>query len=133
MYRQASFLFLFFAPLLFGKIIASSHSLQRLHNRGKEADFLNQKTLGIVSAPGLAETKSRNLKDILQESLEKEIPGETEWTVEVQVDRIVGSATLLKHIMDQTNRLKETNNWDGAIAVTDLPVFHKKLYDRSAI
>lgn len=87
---------------------------------------MNQKTLGIVSAPGLAEAKSRNLKDILQESLEKEIPGETEWTVEVQVDRIVGSATLLKHIMDQTNRLKETNNWDGAIAVTDLPVFHKK-------
>ncbi|MDY0404899.1 hypothetical protein P5G51_005340 [Virgibacillus sp. 179-BFC.A HS] len=87
---------------------------------------MKQVTIGIVPAPGLPATICDKLSEKLEKILRKEIPEEATWKVEVEIDQLTGAAEKVKEIMDQAIQLKETNNWDYVISLTDLPIFYDK-------
>lgn len=83
-------------------------------------------TLGLVPAPQLP-TKivykiSESLKKTLQNAFEEGVC----WEVKVEVDRLTGAAETVKEILNQATEIKRRNEWDFAISLTDLPVFHEK-------
>lgn len=79
-----------------------------------------------MPAPGLTATIGYKLSGELENILREEIPGEATWKVEVEIDRLTGAADKVKEIMDQAIHLKNANEWDYVISLTDLPIFYNK-------
>lgn len=81
-------------------------------------------TVGLVVAPKLPNKLAHKLKDDLQEDLQENFTSPSNWEIEIEVNRITGSAETVKEIMNETKHLKQIRKWDYAISITDLPIFH---------
>lgn len=83
-------------------------------------------TLGIVTAPGLANQMSEKILKQVSDSLNEAFDHQVEWTLYITVDQVTGAAESSAKIMQQAAHLKKKNDWDFAISLTDLPIFHDK-------
>lgn len=85
----------------------------------------SQMKAGIIAAPGQAEKITSDLIDFLPEKLRTEFDEEQTWGVEWLVDPLTGAAETAEEILDNANIIKQRREWDFAICLTDLPIFHK--------
>lgn len=79
---------------------------------------------GIIAAPGQAEKITGSLIDFLSEKLNTEINDDLHWEIEWLVDPLTGAAETAEEILDNANVIKQRREWDYAICLTDLPIFH---------
>lgn len=79
---------------------------------------------GIIAAPGQAEKITGGLIDFLPEKLKNEIDNELNWEMEWLVDPLTGAAETAEEILHNANVIKQRREWDYAICLTDLPIFH---------
>src|SRR5699024_11546473 len=67
---------------------------------------------------------SGSLIDFLSEKLNTEINDDLHWEIEWLVDPLTGAAKTAEEILDNANVIKQRREWDYAICLTDLPIFH---------
>lgn len=83
-------------------------------------------TIGLVPAPQLPTEIVEKIIDDLKKDLNNELPDSISFNVEMKIDRLTGAADSVDTIIDEANHLKKEYNWDYAISLTDLPIFHEK-------
>lgn len=89
-------------------------------------DSLERLTLGILTAPELPEEIVADIVDDLSELLHTQVDRNVEWRLKTKTDPLSGTEGYSKVILDETARVKEQENWDLAISVTDLPIFFQR-------
>ncbi|AIF45154.1 hypothetical protein [Virgibacillus sp. SK37] len=82
--------------------------------------------LGLISAPDLPAEIASDLIKELPELLPDRIDKDVSWEVEMTIDSLVGVAENTKQVLEKADNIKEENNWDYAICLTDLPIFFGK-------
>lgn len=83
-------------------------------------------TIGLVPAPQFPAKLVKKFSDQLEDDLQDAFSKKVCWEVKMKIDRITGAADTVKAILDEAKYLKEKNNWDYVISLTDLPLFHNK-------
>lgn len=83
-------------------------------------------SLGIVTAPGLANQMSTKVETRLTDYLNQAFYHQVTWEVQIEVDQITGAAESAKEIMDQAVHMKKSYGWNLVISLTDLPIFHHR-------
>lgn len=82
--------------------------------------------IGIISAPDyaarLADKTLKNLKRQFEQYIDQQI----DWQIEQIIDPLTGAAEASQEILYSAASIKHKNEWDYAICLTDLPVFHDK-------
>lgn len=81
--------------------------------------------VGIISAPERASDLTSRMIEELANDFSSEINNDTKWKVDRIVDSLIGSTTTASEILDRTKDIKEEKEWNFAISVTDLPIFHR--------
>ncbi|MDY0395551.1 hypothetical protein ACFSMW_18430 [Virgibacillus halophilus] len=87
---------------------------------------MEEVVVGVVPAPELPATIARKLSLSLEKKLTEYIDDEVCWKVEIEIDSLTGAAEKVKEIMDEAKKLKEKNDWNYVICLTDLPIFNGK-------
>ncbi|MGM8213257.1 hypothetical protein ACLIBH_10820 [Virgibacillus sp. W0430] len=83
-------------------------------------------TIGIIASPDLPAQIAGNLVEKLPEALEKYVDVNVSWKINVDVDPLTGAAEYISEVFDKAVSLKEENQWDYVICLTDLPSFSGK-------
>src|SRR5690625_1957663 len=79
--------------------------------------------VGLITAPGYAESFGDALKKELHALLDYYISSDHEWQIEFLEDNLVGGTNMAEKVLVATHDRLEEHSWDFAIALTDLPVF----------
>ncbi|WP_112179813.1 MULTISPECIES: hypothetical protein [Paraliobacillus] len=87
---------------------------------------MSQIRIGLIAAPELPQEISNDIINQLPDIISKGIDGNVEWEVEIVVDPLTGAAETAKEVIDEAIDIKQENNWDYAICLTDLPLFAEK-------
>lgn len=87
---------------------------------------MESKTLGLITAPGLAKRMVKDLKEELPELLKYYVKDDYEWEVIPFEDTLTGGTNDSREILKRARSTKEDKNWDYSIALTDLPLFSGK-------
>ncbi|WP_233880150.1 hypothetical protein [Virgibacillus halodenitrificans] len=87
---------------------------------------INTIKLGLISAPDLPAEIASDLIKELPELLSEKIDKDVSWKVEMTIDSLVGVAENTKEVLEKADNIKEENEWDYAICLTDLPIFFGK-------
>lgn len=82
--------------------------------------------LGIVPSPDLPAVLTGKIIDNLPELLKNHVDEEITWKPEIVIDPLVGTAEYMNKLMDKVIYLKNKNNWDYMVCLTDLPHFMDK-------
>lgn len=82
--------------------------------------------LGLIPSPGYPADLTSKIVDDLPNLLEKKIETQCDWNAEILIDPLVGSAEQMNRLMNKVINIKEKNNWDYVICLTDLPQFMEK-------
>lgn len=82
--------------------------------------------LGLISSPGLPAELTSKIVDDLPDFLKRQVDQHISWKPEIVIDPLVGSAEYMNQLMDKVIDLKNKNNWDYVICLTDLPHFMEK-------
>lgn len=82
--------------------------------------------LGFIPSPDLPAELTTNFIDELPHFLRDHVDDSVRWTPEIVVAPLVGSAEYMNQLMDKAVTLKQQNNWDYVICLTDLPHFMNK-------
>lgn len=85
-----------------------------------------QRTVGLLTSPGLGERLAQDISETLPDSLKAHISDEVEWNVEIAADPLTGSNVAVDKILDEIAHKKSEHGWDYAISLTDLPIRHEK-------
>lgn len=80
----------------------------------------------LIAAPEFSTDIAEELKETLPEIFETEINRETKWTIETITDGFTSVAEDDEELLEGVLTLLETKNWDYAVSLTDIPLFHKK-------
>lgn len=80
--------------------------------------------IGLIAAPEFAEKLTSKLVKKLPSSLKKAISNQAEWKIDFIVDPMTGAAETIDEIFTKAKTLKEDNDWDYIVCLTDLPIFH---------
>lgn len=64
--------------------------------------------------------------DDLPNLLTNNVDEQKRWEPEIIIDPLVGSAEYMNKLLNKANHLKNKNNWDYVICLTDLPQFMEK-------
>lgn len=80
--------------------------------------------IGIIAAPERAAEITNSLINYLPDEFHAMIDNEIEWDVEWQVDPLTGAAETAQEIIYNAHVIKQRQDWDYAICLTDLPIFH---------
>src|SRR5215208_5303656 len=80
-------------------------------------------TLGLIPAPDIPETMSRELAPQLPKLLENRVDGDVSWEVPLVVDPLTGTDREGPEILDVCRERMLGEGWDLAICLTDLPVY----------
>ncbi len=91
-----------------------------------EVRKINTIKLGLISAPDLPAEIASDLIKELPELLSEKIDKDVSWKVEMTIDSLVGVAENTKEVLEKADNIKEENEWDYAICLTDLPIFFGK-------
>ncbi|APC47061.1 hypothetical protein BME96_02115 [Virgibacillus halodenitrificans] len=87
---------------------------------------INTIKLGLISAPDLPAEIASDLIKELPELLSEKIDKDVSWKVEMTIDSLVGVAENTQEVLEKADNIKEENEWDYAICLTDLPIFFGK-------
>lgn len=79
--------------------------------------------IGLIPSPDLPADITGKITDPLKQGLQKKIDHHVCWKIEHVVDPLVGSAEFIHEMADKAIKLKQNNNWDYVICLTDLPQF----------
>lgn len=82
--------------------------------------------VGIIAAPERAADISENIIGHLTEQFSKQIDNKINWEVEQLVDPLTGAAEAAQDILYNASYIKRNKEWDYAICLTDVPIFHHK-------
>ncbi|WP_084007212.1 hypothetical protein [Salisediminibacterium beveridgei] len=96
------------------------------HNAVKDAQKEKQLTLGLLTAPELPEEIIDKMKGSLPKLLKQYVDENVEWTIRTLTDPLSGSEGYSKEIMNELEKVKDRENWDLIISVTDLPIFFQR-------
>lgn len=86
---------------------------------------MNQIVVGLVPSPGLPEKITYKIIDGLATHIKKRTNWEINLRFEVKTDPITDASEQINKAMNIANHIKEENNWDYIICLTDLPRFSK--------
>ncbi|XVK97094.1 hypothetical protein AABC03_13955 (plasmid) [Staphylococcus nepalensis] len=87
---------------------------------------MNQIVVGLVPSPGLPEKITYKIIDGLATHIKKGINREINLKFEIKTDPIIDSSEEINKAMNIANHIKENNDWDYIICLTDLPRFSNK-------
>lgn len=90
------------------------------------ANHHEQNTLGILTAPELPEEIIDQMKGSLPELLKQYVDEHIDWTIKTLTDPLSGTEGYSKEIMRELGKVKEEENWDLIISITDLPIFFQR-------
>ncbi|KGP71626.1 hypothetical protein [Pontibacillus yanchengensis] len=82
--------------------------------------------IGVVSAPELPTDIAQKLIDKLPSLLNEHIEGDITFSVNLEVDPLVGAAENIHDTLDEAVERKHDRSWDFVICITDLPIFSYK-------
>ncbi|MFS0750523.1 hypothetical protein [Oceanobacillus sp. 1P07AA] len=83
------------------------------------------RSLGLISAPGYPKDIAARLQDELPNLLQYYVDENCEWELYYLEDPLTGAGDSLD-ILKATKEIKENNNWDFTVCLTDLPIFKEK-------
>ncbi|QKY70713.1 hypothetical protein [Lentibacillus sp. CBA3610] len=83
-------------------------------------------TVGLIPAPELPETIASELVGSLPEEFNENIDGDTSWEFSVIRDPLTGAAENVDKLIHRAEAIREANNWDYTVCLTDLPIFSNK-------
>lgn len=78
-------------------------------------------TVGLVPAPRMPQSLIDKIIDELPQIVSDAIDGNCDWTFEVEVSPLASSAEYINETIHRMVTIKEKNDWDYVIGVTDLP------------
>lgn len=87
---------------------------------------MNNIKLGLIPSPDLPADITSQFIDELPEFLRRTVNDTIEWKTQIVIDPLVGTAEHIKQVIDKSIQLKEKNDWDYVICLTDLPYFSDK-------
>lgn len=82
--------------------------------------------LGLIPSPDLPADLISKIVDDLPSFLSDTIDSSISWEPEIVIDPLIGSAEYMNELVDKSIQIKDKNNWDFVICVTDLPHFMDK-------
>lgn len=85
-----------------------------------------EKTIGLVVAPGVTEKLAESLVDDIPNILSKQNNNQHDWKVDLVVDPLTGYAESVEKIFKKIQDYHDKRQWDYVVAVTDLPMFHNQ-------
>lgn len=83
-------------------------------------------TVGLIPAPELPTFITHKLAEIMPNEFNQEIDGDISWELSVFPDPLTGAAENVDKLIERAEAIKESNQWDYAVCLTDLPIFSKK-------
>ena len=83
----------------------------------------NQKTVGLVVAPGVTERLAENLIQEMPKMLSTHYDHQQEWIFDLVTDPLTGFAESVDEIFEKVADYHDKRQWDYVIAITDLPMF----------
>ncbi|MBA9941182.1 5,10-methylene-tetrahydrofolate dehydrogenase [Ralstonia insidiosa] len=86
----------------------------------------NQKTVGLVVAPGVTERLAENLIQEMPKMLSTHYDHQQEWIFDLVTDPLTGFAESVDEIFGKVADYHDKRQWDYVIAITDLPMFADK-------
>lgn len=84
---------------------------------------MEQMLIGIICAPELPRKITENIIDDLSTTFSQSITDNVEWKIEYQEDLLTGAAEKVDEIFEAAERIKQNNNWQYVICLTDLPIY----------
>lgn len=81
--------------------------------------------VGLIAAPEQPEAIGRKYIEKIQRHLQ-EIGEGVSWKMEFTVDPLTGAAETAGEILEKAIEIKKNKDWDYAVCLTDLPLFHNK-------
>lgn len=77
--------------------------------------------VGLIPAPGLPKKLLDNIIDELSELAAENISSDCQWTFEMEVSVLASSSEYINETVHNMVAIKERNDWDFVVAVSDLP------------
>lgn len=77
--------------------------------------------IGLINAPGLPEDMIKDISRELSGLLNDAVEEEAAWHFEYKTDPLTSSAEYILETFDKAESIKTNNNWDMAVAISDLP------------
>ncbi|GAB3057010.1 hypothetical protein ACFOU0_02965 [Salinicoccus sesuvii] len=88
---------------------------------------MTKKIVGLITPPGYLKKLSESLKQRLPDMLSYNVSDEFEWQLEYNEDILTGGTNEPHRVIEEAVSKKESQDWDYAIALTDLPLFRDNL------
>lgn len=85
---------------------------------------METKTLGLITAPGIASRMGDSLKEELSDMISYYVSEEYQWEVETLEDPLTGGTNDSVEVLESSCDMKKKHSWDFAITLTDLPLFN---------
>lgn len=82
--------------------------------------------LGLIPSPDLPTEVTSKIVDDLPDFLNSQVDQHVSWKPEIVIDPLIGSAEYMNQLRKKLLHLKNKNNWDYVICLTDLPHFMEK-------
>lgn len=82
---------------------------------------MSKRTLGLVPAPGRPEKLVEKLIEILPEVLSRVVDDRISWEIRCETNPLASSSEYINENINRADDIRQKNNWDMVIAVTDLP------------
>ncbi|MFB9860150.1 hypothetical protein ACFPFV_11580 [Salinicoccus siamensis] len=77
--------------------------------------------VGLITAPGLPEELIKDMLEDLSELSSKHIDDKVDWQFDYQTNPLAASAEFIDQTFEKAEAIREDNQWDLAIAISDLP------------
>lgn len=89
---------------------------------------MEEVSVGVVTAPGMPKKLLEDIMESLRDEAGASTDDEITWQIEYETDVLASSAEFVSEIFGKMESIKEKNDWDMAIAISDLPsVSNKKI------
>lgn len=95
-------------------------------DKGNQSNTKQKIIVGILTAPDQPEEIIGKIKNTLPELLNQYVDDEIEWEIHSNTDPLTGTEGFSQAIINELSKIKEHENWDMAISITDLPIFVKR-------
>lgn len=83
-----------------------------------------EKTIGLVVAPGVTEKLAQSLIDDIPNILSEQDNHQRDWQVDLVVDPLTGFAESVEEIFKKIQDYHDKREWDYIVGITDLPMFY---------
>lgn len=83
-----------------------------------------EKTIGLVVAPGVTEKLAQSLIDDIPNILSEQDNHQRDWQVDLVVDPLTGFAESVEEIFKKIQDYHNKREWDYVVGITDLPMFY---------